>query len=283
MNKRLALLSLLLLPLLACSRQEPAATDTAAAPAAEAPAAATGTPADAAPAETAPADAGAVPAAGDAAAETPAPEAADAPAAPAADLAATAPQGPPLVEGSDYEIIRNGQPFAPLAGKIEVVEVFNYVCPACASFQPLVNAWKARLPADVRFTYVPAPFGGRWDPYVRAYYAAEAMGVADQSHDAIFNAIHVERVLQGERGLDAPEDIAKVYAKFGVDPAQFASTMASFAVDSRFNRAKQYILRQQVNQTPTLIVNGKYRVKGQSFDDMLRIAGALVAQERAAQ
>lgn len=278
MNKRLALLSLLLLPLLACTRQEPAATDTAAAPVAEAPAATSEAPAGT-PTGAAPADA-AAPATEPAATETPAPapEAADA----AADVAATAPQGPPLVAGTDYEIIQNGQPFAPLAGKIEVVEVFNYVCPACAAFQPLVNAWKAKLPADVRFTYVPAPFGQRWDPYVRAYYAAEAMGVADESHDAIFKAIHVDRALQGERGLDAPEDIAKVYAQFGVDPKQFASTMASFAVDSRFNRAKQYILRSGTNSTPTVIVNGKYRVKGNSFDDMLRIAGALVAQERAA-
>lgn len=275
MNKRLALLSLLLLPLLACTRQEPAATDTAAAPVAEAPAA---TPQAAA--EAAPADADS-PATEPAATGTPAPEATD-PAAPAADVAATAPQGPPLVVGVDYEVIQNGQPFAPLAGKIEVVEVFNYVCPACAAFQPLVNAWKAKQPADVRFTYVPAAFGPTWDPYVRAWYAAEAMGVADESHDAIFKAIHVERALQGERGVDAPEDIARVYAKFGVDPKQFASTMASFAVNMRFNSAKQYILREQVNQTPTLIVNGKYRVKGSSFDDMLRIASALVAQERAA-
>src|SRR5690606_15152654 len=72
------------------------------------------------------------------------------------------------VQGEHYDLIQGGQPFEPLDGKIEVVEVFNYVCPACAMFQPLVNSWKARLPDDVRFTYVPAPFGGNWDPYVRA-------------------------------------------------------------------------------------------------------------------
>ncbi len=186
-----------------------------------------------------------------------------------------------LVAGRDYEEITGGQPFEPLNGKIEVVEVFNYVCPACASFQPLVNSWKARLPADVRFTYVPAAFGPRWDPYARAYYAAEAMGIADRTHDAMFNAIHLERSLKGERGEDSPAEIAAFYGKQGVDAKQFASTMASFAVNTKFNRAKQFIVRSQANSTPTLIVNGKYRVKGTSFENMLENTSALIARERA--
>src|SRR5690606_23371332 len=130
--------------------------------------------------------------------------------------------------------------------------------PACAMFQPLVNTWKARLGPDVRFTYVPAPFGGNWDPFVRAYYTAEAMGIADRSHDGIFKAIHVDRSLKGERGTDSAQDIAKVYAQYGADPAQFASTMASFTVNAKFGRAKQYIAQQRANSTPTMIVNGRY-------------------------
>jgi thiol:disulfide interchange protein DsbA len=34
------------------------------------------------------------------------------------------------------QVIPNGQPFQPAAGKIEVTEIFGYVCPACAAFQP---------------------------------------------------------------------------------------------------------------------------------------------------
>ena len=185
------------------------------------------------------------------------------------------------VQGEHYDLIPGGQPFEPLDGKIEVVEVFNYVCPACAMFQPLVNSWKARLPDDVRFTYVPAPFGGNWDPYVRAYYTAEAMGIADQAHDAVFQAIHVERSLRGERGTDSPQDIARVYAKFGADPAQFASTMASFTVNAKFGRAKQYIAQQRANSTPTIIVNGRYRIKARDFETMLENTDRVIAQVRA--
>ncbi|MGY1408097.1 MULTISPECIES: thiol:disulfide interchange protein DsbA/DsbL [unclassified Luteimonas] len=198
-----------------------------------------------------------------------------APPQPAATPAATF-----ATQGEHYDLIPGGQPFEPLEGKIEVVEVFNYVCPACAMFQPLVSNWKAQLPADVRFTYLPAPFGGNWDPYVRAFYAAEAMGIGDAAHDGIFQAIHVERTLKGERGTDSAEDLARAYAKFGADPAQFASTMASFTVNAKFGRAKQYIAQQGANSTPTMIVNGRYRIKGRNFEEMLQNTDRVISQVR---
>ncbi|WP_202843740.1 thiol:disulfide interchange protein DsbA/DsbL [Luteimonas saliphila] len=209
------------------------------------------------------------------------PASGDAPQAPVAPVPPAAGGVVFATEGEHYDLIPGGQPFEPLDGKIEVVEVFNYVCPACAMFQPLVNTWKARLGPDVRFTYVPAPFGGNWDPFVRAYYTAEAMGIADKSHDGIFKAIHVDRSLKGERGTDSAQDIARVYAQYGADPAQFASTMASFTVNAKFGRAKQYIAQQRANSTPTMIVNGRYRIKARNFETMLENTDRVISQVRA--
>lgn len=278
MTLRTLFAPLLLTALLAaCGQQDAPATDTTAAPPA----------APAAPAEVVADEPAADP-------NAPVAPAAEAPAADAAaatgDAAAPAPAAPlpaateipGLVRGQDYEIVPNGQPFDPLNGKIEVVEVFNYVCPACGMFQPLMNGWKARQQPDVRVTYVPAPFGGRWDNYVRAYYTAESMGIAAKTHDAVFKAIHVDRTLQGERGDDSPADIAKFYAGFGVDAKQFESTMSSFAVNAKFSRARQYIARVGANSTPSILVNGRYKVRGRSWEDVLRIADAIVAHERAA-
>jgi thiol:disulfide interchange protein DsbA len=209
-------------------------------------------------------------------AATPAPTEA-APVAPAAAAGAI----PGLKPGVDYEIIKGGQPFEPLAGKIEVVEVFNYVCPACAAFQPLVVSWKKTLGPDVRFTYVPAAFGGNWDQYVRSFYAAQTMGILEKAHERTYDAIHLENRLKGERGEDSDAEIAAFYAQFGVDAKQFAANMKSFAVTGKFNKARQYIVQQQANSTPTLIVNGKYRVLGRSWEQRLMIANALIAHERA--
>ena len=58
--------------------------------------------------------------------------------------------------------------------------------------------------------------------------------------------------------------------------------MDSFAINGKMNRATQFIQRSGVESTPTLVVNGKYRITGKSPEDNLRIANQLVAQERAA-
>ena len=195
------------------------------------------------------------------------------------------PSGDAPVAGTDYVEIPGGSPLRPGTGKIEVVEVFGYTCPHCATFEPLVSAWAAKLPADVEFVPVPAPFGGYWLPYAKAYYTAEAMGVAEQSHAAMFRAIHVDRSLPVQP-LPTPEQLGQFYANYGVDPAQFASTMSSFAINAKTRQAGDFIERSfvgDVASTPTLIINGKYRVKGQSFEEALRIADHLIAMERAAK
>jgi len=278
MKTRFALALMALLPILVACKAQDGSTDTA-------PATAT-TPAATAPAESAPA---AAPAEQSPAAAAPAADATTpAPAAPAEEghqppVAAQPPSGPEPVAGTDYEVIEGGQPFQQAAGKIEVAEVFGYVCPACFRFQPTLAPWKAGLPSDVTFVYVPAMFGGTWDDYARAFYAAETLGVEAKTHDALYNAIHVEQSLKGERGRDSVEDIAKFYTAYGVDAKQFADTMGSFGVAAKTNRAKQFAQRSKISGTPSLIINGKYLVKGTSYQDMLRIADHLIARERAAK
>ena len=78
------------------------------------------------------------------------------------------------------------------------------------------------------------------------------------------------------------QDIAAFYARFGVDPQQFAATMSSFAIDGKLRKAKQFTDRSAIEGTPTLIVDGKFRVLGKTREDQLRILDQLVAQEQAA-
>lgn len=257
---RLALILTGALALASCSQEAP--TPAADAPATQA-APAAGT--DAAPAAPA-----ATPAAADAsaawnAARTPGP--------------VVPPSGPAPVEGTDYFVISGGQPYQASPGKIEVVEVFGYTCPHCAEFEPLVSAWADKLPADVQFTPVAAPFGGIWLPYAKAFYTAQAMGLAEKSHDAVFRALHLDRTLPPQ---PTPEQLGEYYAQFGADPQQFASTMQSFAINAKVNRAQQFLQRSGVDSTPTMVVAGKYRVPvTKDFNDLLRVTEHLVARERA--
>ena len=264
MTSRLALFLAVLLPIAACTAQDAPADGAAASPAATAAAdGATEAAATAGEAATA--------------AATPAPAAVD-PAVAEASLAAAA-SGAPPVEGTDYVVIPNGEPFDRANGQVEVVEVFGYTCPHCATFQPVMAAWKAKLPADVRVTYVPAPFGGFWIPYAKAYYAAEALGVAEQTHDAMFAALHATGELPIQNAT--ADEIGRWYAAHSVvDAGEFAATMDSFGVDAKLKRASQFIQRSGVDGTPALVVNGKYRVTSR---DPMRTTSQLVAMERAAR
>jgi len=277
MTKRLFAPLLLSVLLAACGADAPPASEAPAAAPVAATTAATAPVAGEPAIEGAPAvDPAAAPAEAEAAIDG---EPHPAPAAPeTATGAPPAAQGPALVAGTDYVEIPGGQPFAPLEGKVEVVEVFAYSCGACAAFDPLVASWKARLPSDVRFTLLPAVFYEQ-DNYPKAFFAADANGVADRLHAQMFQALHVERAL---RPNASAEDIIKYMAKHGADAAQLRGTIDSFAVKAQIARTKQFIIRSGIDSTPTVVVNGKYRVRGRSFEDILRITDQLVARERAA-
>ncbi len=185
---------------------------------------------------------------------------------------------PALVDGTDYATIADGKPYAPLGGKIEVVEVFGYWCSHCAEFQPKLSAWTRTLPADVRFTYVPAVFSAG-DSFARAYFAAEHFGVLARTHDAMFPAIHVDGVLAQNASVD---EIATYYGQHGLDAAKAKAYMTTPEVDAKLAHAHQFALRSEVEGTPTLVVNGRYRILGTSHEDSLRIASQLIAQLRTA-
>ena len=276
MTKRLALPLLALLLTAACTAQNEPATAAAPTPSTSA---ATEAPSADAPAVTAPTEG--APTATEPTATEPAASAEQAAAQAATEPAPAAPAAAGLVPGVDYVEIKGGQPYRPLEGKVEVVEVFGYVCPACAAFHTMVSPWEAKLPADVRFTYVPAPFGPEWIPYAKGFYVAESLGLVEKSHDALIRAIHVQQSMPGEGDKPDEAAIAKFYAQYGADPKSFLSTMNSFAIDAKVNRGKQFMIRSGVSSTPTIVVNGKYRVEGRSLQDKLRITDALIAQERA--
>lgn len=183
------------------------------------------------------------------------------------------------VAGTDYVEIPDGKPYAPLNGKVEVVEVFGYTCIHCAHFQPSVSAWHKKQPSYVRFTPVPAAFGGFWTPYARAYYAAAKLRVLAKTHDAMFKALHEQGSLPIQNA--SSNEIAAWYANYGVDRQAFVVAMESPATDLLLQRSKEFALATGIEGTPTLVVNGKYRVTGSSFEDTLRITDFLVKKERA--
>jgi len=181
------------------------------------------------------------------------------------------------VPGKDYVVLTSPQPTWGVGG-IEVAEVFSYTCIHCANFQPLVNAWKKKLPSDVKFRYVPSAFGGVNDNAARAFLAAEALGVQERTHDAIFKAVFIDKKIK----TGSLEDFADAYARLGVDRAKILAVMNGTTVSAKLNRARQFAARTGINGTPMLVINGKYRITARTHEDTLRVAEFLIAKERAA-
>jgi len=180
---------------------------------------------------------------------------------------------PGLTLGQDYEIIDNGQRFTQ-GDNVEVAEVFAYWCGGCAHFDPLLEGWKPHLPAGTAFVYVPL-VGNPQDQFPRAFYAAEAVGITGKVHSAVYRAIHIERSLRPNASID---DIAAFLARqSGGTAPEIKSTMESFAVNANLGRARQFAIRNGVSHTPMLIIDGSYRVNGQSQQEQLRIADRIIA------
>lgn len=183
---------------------------------------------------------------------------------------------------TDYQLIEPAQ--ATNSGdKIEVVEVFGYPCIHCAHAAPVIRDWSKGLGPDVKLVYMPAVFGGVWEAFGRAFYTAETMGVMEKTHEKLFEVIHTEK--RQFRNLD---DIASFYSDYGVSKQSFLDSMTSFAVNAKIAQSIETVQAYGVEGTPTMIVNGKYRVvsPGESdggFKKMLDIVDFLIAKERAAK
>jgi thiol:disulfide interchange protein DsbA len=174
-------------------------------------------------------------------------------------------------QGTNYFLIQPALPTSVAPGKVEVAEVFSYACPACNRFYPIIDKLKAALPAYAELAYVPAAFNASedWPMFQRAYYTAQVLGVDKRTHDQMFDAVwktgELAVIDPGTQRIKSPaptlQDAAKFYERVaGVKPETFLSTANSFGVDTKTRQADQYIKFAQVDQTPTIIVNGKYRV-----------------------
>lgn len=187
-------------------------------------------------------------------------------------------QAADFVEGQHYQAL----PFAVKTrdpAVVEVVELFWYGCPHCFRLEPAVDSWKAAMPAGVSFEQVPAVLGRSWEPHARAFWTAKALGVQDQVHQPIFNAIHLER----ER-LVREDDVRELFARYGVDESAFNAQWRSFGVESRLKQTESRINAYGITGVPAFIVNGKYRVTettagGQAA--LFDVINYLIQQEKA--
>ena len=163
---------------------------------------------------------------------------------------------------------------------VEVSEYFSYGCPHCYGFEPLVQQWQETLAEDVIFNRTPAIWQVTgYELFARTYYTTLVMGVLEQTHSRLFQALHSEN--RRIRGL---EDMTKFMVELGVNADEFVRTFSSFGVNGRYKQAIARQLAYKSEGVPAVIVNGKYRVEAKMVDGsnagMLEVVNFLVDRER---
>ncbi len=183
--------------------------------------------------------------------------------------------GQVFVEGGDYNTLSTSYDTGN-SEQVVVYEFFGYTCPHCYTFEPYLNKWLENKPDYVKFVRVPMNFQPRWSIFQQAYLTAEVMGIAEQSHSQMFEALHKEH-----KPLRTIESIAQWYADTtGVEKEAFLSTSDSFILDSKLRKADSMGFKMQVTSTPTLVVNGKYKAaKGKNRDEIMEILDFLIEKE----
>jgi thiol:disulfide interchange protein DsbA len=210
-------------------------------------------------------------------------------------VGAQAATAPPVnwVEGQHYFLIKPPQPTTVAPGKIEVTEIFSYGCPACFKFYPTVDKIKAALPKNAEMTYLPASWHPEesWPLFQRAYLTAQALGISDKTHTAMFTAIWASdelavsdlRTGQPKKTPPTLEQVAAFYERTsGVKKDEFLKTAKSFSIEVRMKGADTMVKALRADQTPTMVVNGKYRITEQSAGGTAQIVELikyLVAKE----
>ncbi len=197
-------------------------------------------------------------------------------------LCAPAVQAQQPVSGKEYQVL--SQPRPTDTDKILVVEFFSYACPACANFEPYLQQWVKRKPADVEYQAVPMAFRDTWVPLAKMFFTLKIMGLQDKYHTRIFDAIHKQGVQ-----LDTDKQVSDWIGKQGVDVAKFKSIYNSPGVDSKVGAATHLGKQYGINGTPAIGVNGKYwtspslvfKAGAKDIDRFFFVLDQLVEQERA--
>ncbi|MBF0308433.1 MAG: thiol:disulfide interchange protein DsbA/DsbL [Magnetococcales bacterium] len=158
-----------------------------------------------------------------------------------------------LKAGEDYELV---QPPVPSAeGKAEIVEVFNFTCPHCFNLHPSFEEWARKNRERFLVRSLPIFWGNQTDLPLRAYFAATYLGQGEAMQNAIFR-LHFEE--SGD--IEKMEELLRLAKSLKLDPGTFQAHMQSFGVTAKVNQAKNQAKEWGVRSTPTLVINGRYRV-----------------------
>ena len=138
---------------------------------------------------------------------------------------------------------------------------FWYGCPHCFEFRHYFQPWLAEWGDKLDVTLVPIALKPRWIDHARAFYAAQQLGVLEEFHPALYDALHVQKLK-----LSSVVSLSEFAGSLGLDAEAFETAMVSPATTALIRRDNAAVKQLGIQTTPTLIVDGQHRLSLLSDD-----------------
>ncbi|GEK80632.1 DsbA family protein [Agrococcus baldri] len=173
-----------------------------------------------------------------------------------------------LIEESTHVLDDAGE------GAPEVVEFFDYECPSCGAFHPVVEDLRDRYEGQVTFAVRYFPLQGHPNA-VPAAAAAEAAAQQDA-----FEPMHA-RIFETQEQWAGTDDAAATFRGYaeelGLDMAAYDEAVAAEATADRIALDYSAGVSAGVQSTPTFFVDGEM-VELQDYDDVEAAIEAALAE-----
>lgn len=154
--------------------------------------------------------------------------------------------------GTHYLVLPAAQP-TDTGRQVEVIEFFAYYCPHCYAFEPALEAWVKKQGDNIVFKRVHIQGGAGVLPQQRLFYTLDAMGLLNQYHQKVFDAMHQQRLR-----LSSDEQVFDWAAQNGIDRAKFVETYRSFGIQAKLRRAAAMMDAYGVDRWPLVVVDGRF-------------------------
>lgn len=134
-------------------------------------------------------------------------------------------------------------------GRLVIVEYADFECPHCALMSKVLGEVVKSHPDDVQvyFKHFPLPFHPYGEKAARAAVAAGLQGQFWPMHDLIFQ----------NQGMLNDQKFMEFAGKLGLNAERFKTDMTSDQVTSVIERDRQEGMKNQLQGTPTIYINGK--------------------------
>lgn len=152
----------------------------------------------------------------------------------------------------------------PTLAEADLIEFFTYGCMHCQAFQPELNKWHKKN-SDKRIAYVPVVWNEQTEMHAKVFYLIKNYPNAEQIHHQLFDLV---------KGFSRTDSLDEQKVKFidflnqkGIQPIDVLNALDSTDLDSKTASSVMLAKRYEVSGTPTLIVNGEYRINNKVLTD----------------